>query len=142
MKTSIILDTGPLVAFIDTSDRFHSWSVQVWTTLSKPLFTCEAVITEACFLVKNVYKGEDTVMELINDGLIEIPFHLNEEVTEIRELMKRYQSVPMSLADACLVRMSELIKDNYVLTLDSDFRIYRRNKKEAIELIIAEDLSI
>lgn len=81
-------------------------------------------------------------MELINDGLIEIPFHLNEEVTEIRELMKRYQSVPMSLADACLVRMSELIKDNYVLTLDSDFRIYRRNKKEAIELIIAEDLSI
>lgn len=135
----ILLDIGPLVAYVNRRENRHAWSVEVWKTLNKPLLTCEAVITEACFLLQDVYDGEDTVMELINNGLIEIPFHLNEEVTEIRELMKRYQSVPMSLTDACLVRMSELIKDNSILTLDNDFRIYRKNKKEAIELIIAED---
>lgn len=138
MSRAILLDTGPLVAYVNRRENRHAWSVDVWQTISKPLFTCEAVITEACFLLRDVYNGEDAVMGLMNDGLIEIPFKLNDEVAEIRELIKRYQSVPMSLADGCLVRMSELIKDSLILTLDSDFRIYRKNQKEIIELIIAD----
>ena len=68
---------------------------------------------------------------------LQIDFSLNEEINTIRELMKRYQNVPMSLADGCLVRMSELIPGSYILTIDSDFRIYRKNKNEMIDLIIA-----
>ncbi|MFN6487461.1 MULTISPECIES: hypothetical protein [unclassified Nostoc] len=79
-------------------------------------------------------------MSLLDTGLIQIPFRLSDEIGTVRELLKRYQNVPMSLADACLVRMSELINGSSVLTLDSDFRVYRKNKNEMIDLIIADGI--
>jgi predicted nucleic acid-binding protein len=108
--------------------------------LSYPFFTCEAVITEACFLLQNVYGGEDAVMGLVTSKKIVIPFHFSEEVDAIRDLMQRYQSVPMSFADACVVRMSELIGGSSVFTIDSDFHIYRKNRKEMIDLIIPDGI--
>lgn len=140
MKQNIILDTSPLVAFIDKSDRFHDWAVETWKTIAIPLFTCEAVISEACFLLQKTYGGQDAVMSLLNTDAIQLPFRLSGEIGRIRELMNRYQNVPMSLADGCLVRMSELIKGTCVLTLDSDFRVYRKNRNEMIDLIIADEL--
>jgi predicted nucleic acid-binding protein len=140
MKQNIILDTSPLVAFIDKSDRFHNWAVETWKTIAIPLFTCEAVISEACFLLQRTYGGQDAVMSLLNTGALHLPFRLSDEIERIRELMNRYQNVPMSLADGCLVRMSELIKGSCVLTLDSDFRVYRKNRNEMIDLIIADEL--
>ncbi|MFM7278404.1 MAG: pilus assembly protein [Microcystis aeruginosa] len=77
-------------------------------------------------------------MALVERGTIQIDFRLNDEVKPIRDLMQRYQSVPMSFADACLVRMSELIAGSSVLTLDSDFHIYRKNRREIIDLIIPD----
>jgi predicted nucleic acid-binding protein len=138
MIPSIIIDTSPLVAFIDKSDDFHNWTIEVWKKSPIPLLTCEAVITEACFLLQNVYGGEDAIMALVERGTIQIDFRLNDEVKPIRDLMQRYQSVPMSFADACLVRMSELIAGSSVLTLDSDFHIYRKNRREMIDLIIPD----
>lgn len=140
MKPLIILDTSPLVALIDKSDHFHGWSVQIWKTLVPPLFTCEAVISEACFLLHRTYEGEEAVIALLKSGVIKIPFHLTEEIEAIGNLMQRYQNIPMSLADACLVRMSELIPGSCILTLDSDFRIYRKNQQEIIDLIIADEI--
>ena len=137
MQRRILIDTGVLVAILDKSDNFHRWTTQTVANLPCPFLTCEPVITEACFLLKNVYGGEDAVMGLVSSGNIQIDFSLNEEINTIRELMKRYQNVPMSLADGCLVRMSELIPGSYILTIDSDFRIYRKNKNEMIDLIIA-----
>jgi hypothetical protein len=77
---------------------------------------------------------------LLRTKQITIPFSLTNEMAEVEVLMKRYENVPMSLADACLVRMSELIPGSVILTLDSDFRIYRKNRNEAIDLIIPVDL--
>lgn len=138
MKSKIILDTSPLVAFIDKSDHFHNWAVETWKTLSIPLLTCESVISEACFLLQRTYGGKNAVMSLLNTGTISIAFHLDQEIAIIQELMKRYENVPMSLADACLVRMSELVVSSYLVTLDSDFRIYRKNQNEIIDLIIVD----
>ncbi len=140
MKSKIILDTSPLVAFIDKSDRFHSWAVETWKTLSIPLLTCESVISEACFLLQKSYGGKNAVMSLLDSGTISIAFDLGQEIATIRGLMKRYENVPVSLADACLVRMSELIVGSSILTLDSDFRIYRKNQNEIIDLIIVNQL--
>ena len=140
MKKQVLLDTGVLVAFINKREKYHSWAIQEWKMVKPPLLTCESVITEACFLLQDVYKGKYSVMELINRKTIEIPFHLDDEIENIRELMRRYENVPMSLADACLVRMSELIKGSSVLTLDSDFRIYRKHKNQIIDLIISDDI--
>nr|WP_292862780.1 hypothetical protein [Nostoc sp. LPT] len=79
-------------------------------------------------------------MSLLDTGIIQISFRLSDEIGTVRELLKQYQNVPMSLADACLVRMSELINGSSVLTLDSDFRVYRKNKNEMIDLIIADGI--
>ncbi|NEO52511.1 MAG: PIN domain-containing protein [Okeania sp. SIO3B5] len=140
MKFKVILDTSPLVALIDKGDRFHNWTTEMWKTISLPLYTCEAVISETCFLLQNIYGGEEAVISLVKAGVIQISFVLTEEIEAVGNLMKKYQSVPMSFADACLVRMSELIPGSSLLTLDSDFRIYRKNQTEVIDVIIPDEL--
>jgi len=104
------------------------------------LLTCEAVLLEACFLLRNVYGGSQAVISLINTGVIQIPFRLDEEVGLIGELLARYTSVPMSLADACLVRMAEQYTASMVLTLDSDFRIYRKHRNQTISVIMPNNV--
>jgi len=138
MLKRVILDTGVLVAVLDRSDNYHNWAIQQWEKVAKPLLTCEAVITESCFILQDVYGSEDAIMSLIERGTIKIDFSLNDEVKVIRELRQRYQSVPMSFGDGCLVRMTELIESSSVLTLDSDFYIYRKNRREMIDAIIPD----
>lgn len=72
MKSKIILDTSPLVAFIDKSDHFHQWTTEIWNTLIPPLLTCETVIAESCFLLKNTYGGESAVLSLLEAKVIKI----------------------------------------------------------------------
>jgi uncharacterized protein len=136
MRQPVLLDTGPLVAFLKPQDQQHNWVTAELTTIAQPLLTCEAVISEACFLLRQTYAGEETVLSLVADGFIQIPFRLDEEATAIRRLMSRYHSVPMSLADACLVRMVEQYKSSAILTLDRDFEIYRKDKNQVIPVIM------
>ncbi|NCR36984.1 MAG: PIN domain-containing protein [Microcystis aeruginosa S11-01] len=138
MIRSIIIDTSPLVAFIDKSDNFHNWTIEAWKRISIPLLTCEAVISEACFLLKQTHGGQQAVMRLLKANVIKTRFELSEELNAVDQLMQRYQSVPMSFADACLVRMSELMEGSSVFTIDSDFHIYRKNRREMIDLIIPD----
>jgi uncharacterized protein len=135
MSYPVILDTGPLVAFLKSQDQFHDWSVAELDRVSYPVITCESVITEACFLLKNTPSGEATVLALIADGLIQIPFQIEVEAIALQSLLSQYNFVPMSLADACLVRLAEHYPNSSILTLDSDFYIYRRNKNQAISVI-------
>lgn len=130
----VILDTGVLVALLNRRDTYHSWAVEQWKQVHSPAYTCDAVISEACFLLKKGYLI-NAVFEMLTVGALELSFDLQAEVESVRHLMQRYESVPISVADACLVRMSELIKDSVVLTLDSDFQIYRRFQKEIIPII-------
>ncbi len=140
MSKPILIDASVLVALLNKSDRFHQWSIETVGQLAYPFLTCEPVITETCFLLKGIYNGEDAVMGLVTGGNLLLPFNLSHESARVRQLMKQYNNVPMSLADACLVRMNELIPGSSVLSLDSDFRIYRKNKNEIIDLIIPDQL--
>lgn len=135
MAAQWIVDTGFLVALLNRSEQYHSWVTAQLSQISAPLLTCEAVITETCFLLQDIYQGEDTILKFINSQKLQIPFQLNQEAPTIQALMQKYKSVPMSLADACLVRMTELYPDGTLLTLDSDFQIYRRNKNKPIAFI-------
>jgi predicted nucleic acid-binding protein len=132
----VVIDTGPLVALLNRSDRHHRWVRQVLDTVEPPVFTCEAVISEACFLLARIRDGQDTVLELLSKDIVKVDFRLSAEVDSLRALMKKFQGVPMSFADACLVRMSELDPRTRVLTLDSDFRVYRRNRRQAIPTLM------
>lgn len=127
-----VVDTGPIVALLNASDRHHGWTRDLLDTVEPPLLTCEAVLSEACFILHRINGGQDAVFELLERGAIALGFSLQGELPAVRSLMKRYASVPMSLADACLVRMSELEPKARVITLDSDFKIYRRNRRQTI----------
>ncbi|MEM8504124.1 MAG: PIN domain-containing protein [Cyanobacteria bacterium P01_D01_bin.1] len=138
MSRAALIDTGPLVAFLKRRDRFHSWTTSTLRTLEYPLFTCEPVITEACFLLSNTDGGSASVMALIDDGALEIDFAIGDQAARLNILMTQYSSVPMSLADACLVRMAELKKNTPIVTFDSDFNIYRMNRNEVIPVVMPE----
>ncbi|MBW4683887.1 MAG: PIN domain-containing protein [Komarekiella atlantica HA4396-MV6] len=138
MKQEVLLDTGPIVALVNRREQFHKWVTNQFRQIEPPLLTCEAMITEACFLLQNVYGGEAAVISFLQKGIIHLPFRLSEEVFAVEELMQRYQSVPMSLADACIVRMAQLYPKSELLTFDSDFRIYRQNRNQLICVIMPE----
>lgn len=131
-----IADAGTIVALIDKRDGFHKWASKQAETLPIPFLTCEAVITESCYLLHNIFEGEKTVLTYLQKGILQIDFSLSNEVEAIQTLMRKYEDVPMSFADACLVRMSELTDNASVFTLDGDFRIYRKNSRKEIPLII------
>ncbi len=132
MRAPILLDTGPLVAFLKRHDHYHAWALRELNAIEPPLLTCEAVLSEACFLLRHDRDGPATVVSLLHDGLLKIGFDLQAEITALRRLLRRYGDRRVSLADACLIRMAELHAGGIVLTVDRDFRIYRMNGRQVI----------
>ena len=135
MKQQVILDTGPIVAFINGRDKYHKWTIRQWSQISPPMLTCEAVLSEACFLLRGIDGGQASVLELFNRGVLKIAFGVSDAVIQIVSLMQKYKNIPMSLADACLVRMAELHTNSPVLTFDDDFKIYRKNRRQVIPIL-------
>jgi len=133
--SATLVDTGPLVALLNARDQHHDWARTTFATLAPPLLTCEAVITETCHLTRRLHGGTSAVLTLIANGIVQVPFELRSEVERVRLLLDRYASVPMSLADASLVRMAELDARARIVTLDSDFQIYRRNGRHPLQLV-------
>ena len=133
--TRTILDTGPLIAYLNREDRFHEWAVAQLSQLTPPLLTCEPVLAECCFLVKRSGQHPADIMTKLREGAMEIALGLKAEAAAIEVLMRRYGDTPMSLADACLVRVSELQKDSRVCTLDRHFNHYRRYGRQVIPLL-------
>ena len=133
-----LLDTGPLVSFLASGLRHHAWAVEQWKRLRPPLLTCEPVLTEASFLLKREGHEADALFSLLERGVIRIGLTVQDEQTDLRALMRRYRNRPMSLADACLVRLSEMHTAGEVFTLDSDFRMYRRNGNRVIPVLMPE----
>jgi predicted nucleic acid-binding protein len=136
LRPRAIVDTGPLVAVLDARDAYHGWTVEQLRGLRGPLVTCEAVLSEAFFLLREVSRGPARLLEMVRTGGVVVGFALPSETRAVSRLMAKYSDVPMSLADGCLVRMSELNPKHQLLTLDGDFTIYRRNRNRAIPAII------
>jgi uncharacterized protein len=134
--TRVVVDTGPIVALLNRRDRHHGWVREVFDTIEPPVFTCEAVVSEACFLLGRFARGPDAVLELLAKDVLRVDFQVRSEIDPLRSLMQKFASVPMSLADACLVRMTELDADSVVVTLDGDFRVYRRTQRHVIPTIM------
>lgn len=132
MKPRLLVDTGPLVALFHTKDKQHAWTRGQLSTITGPLHTCEAVVSEALFLLARIGVQERTFWKLFDRDVLRIAFSLQSEHAAVAALMHKYASVPMSLADACLVRMSEAHVDSVLLTFDSDFSVYRRRGRQII----------
>jgi predicted nucleic acid-binding protein len=128
-------DTGPLVAFFDRSERYHRWAAERVGELDAPLLVCEAVLTEATYLLARFPKAQDALFSLLQNGAIVVAFRLGEHIGAVHRLLRKYRDTPMSLADACVVRMAEIHEIHSVLTTDSDFTVYRKHGRLPIPLM-------
>lgn len=126
-----IADTGLLVALARKSDQYHEWAAEIAEQISWPVLTCEAVLAETAFHLQSSRE----VLGMMRDRIVRIAFDCEAEMENLYDLASRYSDRKPDLADLCLVRMSELYPRHSIVTVDSDFRFYRRNKREAIPLL-------
>jgi predicted nucleic acid-binding protein len=132
----VFVDAGPIVALLQPRDAHHLWATEAFDAIEPPLYTCESALSEASHLLGRVHGGPGAVLGLLARGVLQLGFRMDAELLALGTLMTRYASVPMSLADACLVRMTELEPRSTVLTIDSHFRIYRRAGRHTIPVIM------
>jgi predicted nucleic acid-binding protein len=134
MGRSTLVDAGFLVALLSRRDRHHGWAASQAARLPPPWITCEAVLSEAFHLLGRL--GRPQLAELLRRGAVVTAFDLGDEIGPVLALMDKYADVPMGLADACLVRMTETLADPRVLTTDADFRIYRRHSRQVVPFVM------
>jgi len=130
-----IVDTGPFVAFFDRADQHHRWIAERIEELEAPLLVCEPVLAEAMYLLARHSRAHDALFELLQNGALSVAFRIEEHVDALHSLLQKYRDLPMSLADACIVRMAELYERHAVLTLDSDFSVYRKHSRVRLTLV-------
>lgn len=133
--TRAIVDTGPLVAFLSVNDSHHPWAKSTLAGLEPPFLTSDVVLAEAHYLLTETRSGADGLLALLEAGAIESVSLAELNSTSLRRLIDRYRNVPMDLADACVVRLSEIHPEANVVTIDGDFRIYRRNGRQTIPVV-------
>jgi uncharacterized protein len=134
MAESIIVDASFLVALLDRRNRHHAWAVAEASRHATPWQTCESALSEAFFLVGR--RGGSILAALVGRGAVQASFRLSKEQDPVLALMRKYAVVPMSLADACLVRMTEVVAEPLLLTTDSDFRVYRRHGRQVVPCVL------
>lgn len=133
MARSALVDAGFLVAILSRRDFHHNWAVQEARENSPPWYTCEAALSEAYRLLGE--RGAPGLSAMLSRKAVVAKFHLDDNVMAVAAFLQKYASVPMSFADACLARMSEILPDPLILTTDSDFRIYRRHGRQVIPVL-------
>lgn len=136
MAASVLVDAGFLVALLSRRDRNHRWAADQSPRLPPPWRTCEAALSEAFHLLGR--RGGPALAALLRRRAVVSAFHLGEDADEVLKLMQKYADVPMSFADACLVRMTEILADPVLLTTDTDFLVYRRHSRQTVPCVIPE----
>lgn len=130
MARNVLVDAGFVVALLSRRDNHHQWAVTQAPNLPPPWSTCEAVLSEAYHLLGD--RGAPSLGALLRRRALIVSFDLAENIEPVTKLIEKYSEVPMSLADACLVHMTERLADPILLTTDEDFRIYRRHSRQVI----------
>lgn len=133
MAANVLVDAGFVVALLSHRDTHHPWAVAQAPQLAPPWSTCEAALSEAFDLLG--VRGAPPLSALLRRRSVLVAFDLASDLEPVLKLLQKYSNVPMSLADACLVRMTETLADPVILTTDADFRIYRRHSRHVIPCV-------
>jgi len=136
MARNVLVDAGFVVALLSSRDTHHQWAATRAPDFPPPWWTCEAVLSEAYHLVGK--RGAPSLGALLRRRAVVIAFKLAENAEPVTKLIEKYSDVPMSLADACLVRMTETLADPIILTTDKDFRVYRRHSRQVVPCVMPE----
>ena len=131
----VLLDTGVIVALLDRSESSHKACAGTVRELLAPLITCEAVIAESCYLLRNLPGASEAVIGNISAGIFQIPFQLSRESAGVKQVLRKYRDRGIDLADACLLRLAEEFGAGDILTLDRDFAIYRWGKNKPFRML-------
>jgi uncharacterized protein len=134
MAKSALVDAGFLVALLSRRDANHGWAAAQAPRLPPPWATCEAVLSEASHLLGGL--GTLSLASLLRRGALVCDYRFADDMDAVLKLLEKYADVPMSFADACLVRMTETLNDPVLLTTDGDFRIYRRHGRQIIPCVL------
>ena len=134
MARNVLADAGFLIALLTRRDIHHEWAVSQARRLNPPWLTCEAVLSEAFHLIGAA--GAHSLAELLRRRSLAVAFELTENLDAVLKLILKYSDVPMSVADACLVRMTETLANPLILTTDADFRIYRRHSRQVVPCVM------
>lgn len=133
-RPGVLLDTGPIVALLSKNDRHHARAAAAFAACAPPFRTCEAVVAEACFLMRRASRtGPAEVVRLATRGVFEIALSAGDELSALATLFERYTDRPISFADACLIRCAELHEEPRILTFDDDFDVYRWDRRRKFE---------
>ena len=133
MARSVLADAGFVVALLSSRDNHHEWAMMQASEYPPPWSTCEAVLSEAFHLLGE--RGATNLGALLRRRALLVTFELAENVEPVVRLIEKYANIPMGLADACLVRMTESLADPIVLTTDEDFRVYRRHSRQVVPCV-------
>jgi predicted nucleic acid-binding protein len=136
----VLLDTGFIVALLDRSESFHKTCARTVREVRAPLVTCEAVITESCYLLRNLSGASEAVIENIAAGIFQIPFLLSRDTAGVKQVLRKYRDRKIDLADACLIGLADQFGTGDILTLDHDFAIYRWGKNKPFRVLLNVDL--
>ena len=136
----VLLDTGFIVALLDRSESLHKTCARTIREVQAPLVTCEAVITESCYLLRNLSGASEAVLENIAAGIFQIPFQLSRETAAVKQLLRKYKDRKIDLADACLIRLADQFGTADILTLDRDFAVYHWGKNKPFRVLPSADL--
>lgn len=132
-----MLDTGVIVALLDRSERYHAACAEAMEGLDVPVVTCEAVIAEACYLLRGMKGAPEAVLENVAEGIFQIALHLDEVAAGVKGVLAKYRDHEIDLADACLIHMANEFETGAILTLDRDFRVYRWGRNKAFDIRLA-----
>jgi len=132
----LLLDTGVIVAILDARERHHHDATELVIGTQRPLITCEAVISESCYLLRKLPGAAEAVMENVASGTFQIPFQLSTAAAEIRRLLNKYRDRQIDLADACLIHLATVFETGEILTLDRDFEIYRWGRNNPFHMLV------
>ena len=133
----ILIDSGPLIALFDSSDKYHKKTVEFIRTNQAPLITTIASITETLHMLDFNRNAQLDFIEWVNRGGVEIANITNTDFRRIKELTEKYRDLPMDFADSCLVLLAEKVGLNTIATIDRDFSIYRIKGKKAFKTILS-----
>jgi predicted nucleic acid-binding protein len=136
MAKNVLVDAGFVVALLSSRDAHHEWAANQASEFPPPWSTCEAVVSEAFHLLGE--RGAPSLAALLRRHALLVAFALAENVEPVVKLIEKYSDVPMSLADACLVRMTETFANPILLTTDRDFRTYRRHSRQVVPCVTPE----
>lgn len=135
----VLLDTGVIVALLDRSENAHQACANALLRLQSPIITCEAVIAESCYLLRNLSGAPEAVIDNVAAGIFQIPFQISKEAAGIKQILRKYRDRKIDLADACLILLASEFQTGDILTLDRDFAVYRWGKNKPFHLLLEPD---